>query len=191
MFKRRISFKGRSQGFTLVELLVAVTITAIIGSALTMTITQFLSISIRDKNRMEAVKQVENALHYLNRDIQMSHIVEQDEAGYFPLRLSWQELDDTNSNYVEVEVTYSVEASGELKRTETKDGDTRVNSVAFHIDDSGDLTTCTFDPVVREATVKVTAAINGFRPVSETRTLQVLLRSLAAPPESPSPTPAP
>jgi len=29
--------------------------------------------------------------------------------------------------------------------------------VAFHIDDSGDLTTCTFDPVVREATVKVTA----------------------------------
>jgi len=46
---------------------------------------------------MEAVKQVENALHYLNRDIQMSHIVEQDEAGYFPLRLSWQELDDTNS----------------------------------------------------------------------------------------------
>jgi prepilin-type N-terminal cleavage/methylation domain-containing protein len=64
--------KNNHKGFTLVELLVAIAITAIIGSALAMSISQLFTVSSADKNRMEAVKQLENALHYINRDAQMA-----------------------------------------------------------------------------------------------------------------------
>src|SRR5512143_1965030 len=61
----------RRTGFTLIEVMTAVAITGIIGVALTTSIFQVMTVQSATKNRTDAVKQVENALHYVNQDAQM------------------------------------------------------------------------------------------------------------------------
>ncbi len=62
----------RRRGFTLIELLAATAITAIIGVVLSSSVIQLMTVQSSTKNRTDAVKQVENALHYINTDAQMA-----------------------------------------------------------------------------------------------------------------------
>src|SRR5512137_100341 len=101
----------KQNGFTMVELLIAMAITVIIGTALVMTVTQLFSVSIGDSNHMEAVKQVESALHYINRDAQMAKS-EQVVVGS-SLQLTWD--DYTSGSKKTNQVTYSL-VDGNLQR---------------------------------------------------------------------------
>ena len=89
LLKLRTSITNQ-KGFTLVELLISLAITAVISSAITLSISQVFSVSIASKNRMEAVKQVENGLHYINRDAQMASSIVP-TSNDFPLILTWNE----------------------------------------------------------------------------------------------------
>ena len=62
----------RRRGFTLIDLLAATAITAIIGVVLSSSVIQLMTVQSSTKNRTDAVKQVENALHYINMDAQMA-----------------------------------------------------------------------------------------------------------------------
>jgi prepilin-type N-terminal cleavage/methylation domain-containing protein len=164
------------RGFTLIELLVAIAITAVIGSAIAMAITQILSVSIADKNRMEAVKQVENALHDINRDAQTASSIVP-TSNDFPLALTWNEWnvsynDLTGPRHV---VTYTITTNQSLQRVEAitvgaaTTSTTRI--IATHIADSSN---CSYsDPVL---TLNLTASIGGYKAVSETRSLTVQSR---------------
>jgi prepilin-type N-terminal cleavage/methylation domain-containing protein len=73
MVKRNMpGFSTKNAGFTLIEVMVAVAITAIIGVVLTASIFQIMTVQSSTKDRVDAVKQVENALHYVNQDAQMA-----------------------------------------------------------------------------------------------------------------------
>jgi prepilin-type N-terminal cleavage/methylation domain-containing protein len=63
---------GNQKGFTLIEVMLAMVITAIIVPALVMSISQMFTSSAASASRMQVVKQVENALHYINRDAEMT-----------------------------------------------------------------------------------------------------------------------
>lgn len=160
------------KGFTLVELLVSVAISAVLCSTIAMAICQFVSVSIASENRIIAVKQVENALHYINRDSQMaSNIVPTDNR--FPLILTWNEWDVTENNLTGPlhQVTYTITPYSQLEREEIVDGTSKTSIVARNI---SEVSNCSFTDDV--TTINVTASIGGFKPVSETRSLEVKSR---------------
>jgi prepilin-type N-terminal cleavage/methylation domain-containing protein len=63
------------KGFTLIETLIVVAISSIIAVIITSSISQLIMVNSSNKNHMEAIKQVENALHYINRDVQVAQTI--------------------------------------------------------------------------------------------------------------------
>ena len=91
IFHRLGKLNRRQRGFTLIELLVALAITGAISGGITMSIFQTLDYSARSNARMVAIKQVENAIHHISRDVQMAQIIEpaaDPDPDGFPLTLT-------------------------------------------------------------------------------------------------------
>ncbi len=170
MLTRLFSIHRQQRGFTLVELLVAVAITGFIVAALTLSISQIFSVGIADKNRMEAVKQVENALHYINRDVQQSKASELASTTLTPfttaLNLKWVDYTATPTENIQVE--YWLEGT-DLQRTYTIGNTSAVNIVASHVVSAE--SNYSFDGAI--LTVNLTADVGGYQPAPESRTLQV------------------
>jgi hypothetical protein len=157
----------RSQkGICLIEVLAVVLITGLIGATLATAVFELVNINSSSINHITAIKQVESAVHWLNRDIQMSQTVLTDAESGFPLNLSWVEWDHTVN-----QVSYALE-SGNLVRSHSTNGEEPNDFVvAEHISMSAGETDCEFTGGV--LTFKITATLSGFRPSSETRTIQV------------------
>lgn len=84
------------RGFTFVELLVVLAVTSIIAATVSMVVFQLLAVNARNSAHMTAVKQVENAVHWISRDASMAQAVtpasgaeEYPEGTGFPLALTW------------------------------------------------------------------------------------------------------
>jgi len=137
-----------------------------------MSVAQVFSVSIASKNRMEAVKQVENALHYIDRDAQMAYNVVP-TSNDFPLVLTWNEWNvaDNDLTGSQHQVTYSI-VSDKLQRIETISGNLVANNIIAN--DISDASNCSYANSV--LTVNLTASIGGFKPVNETRSLAVKSR---------------
>ena len=161
-FKALGAITKSQKGFTLIELLIAIAITGAITGGVTMSIFQTLDYSSRNKARMEAVKQVENAIHWLSRDAQMAQELElaaEPDPDGFPLTLSWVEWEGD-----QITVTYSI-VDGEMIRSHSGDGDL---VVARHINSDEDMTNCDYENWVFN--FRITATIGGYpEEVSETR----------------------
>jgi hypothetical protein len=113
-------------------------------------------------NRMTALKQVENAVHWLGRDAQMAQYTTPAGASGFPLNLQWVEWDNTDHD-----VTYSI-VDGRLQRAESIDGLAPVAVVlASHIDSNAASTNCSYTDGA--LSYKITSKINGFRSANEAR----------------------
>ncbi len=163
------------------ELLIAVTILAIIGTVLANTVVQIITVNAADSARMNTVKQVENALHYINRDAQMAvpGLIQPNDGNpaFFTdvisppfseagLHLQWIDYTDNDAEHF---IVYSLVGT-ELKRTETINSDPpSTTTVARYID--GSVSNYSF--INNQLTVTLTATINGFKSASESRTLQV------------------
>jgi prepilin-type N-terminal cleavage/methylation domain-containing protein len=171
MLRNKLSFKNKQKGFTLIEILVAVAITAVIGTAISMAITQIFSVSVADKNRMEAVKQVENALHYINRDVQMTspNNISINTEDYI-IQLKWKDYTDSSALYV---VQYVID-NRVLQRIETRNGNTQSTlTVAQNID--SDNSSVSFNANI--LTVELIAEVGEYKTAEESRTLQVIPRT--------------
>ena len=100
----------RQGGLTLIELVIAIAITAVLGAAVTSAIAQVLNMNARSSNHMVAIRQVQNAGYWVSRDAQMSQRVNTSLSGKF-LRLEWTGWDNA-AHWVE----YTLEdAPGGLK----------------------------------------------------------------------------
>lgn len=164
--------KRDQEGFTLIEVLVAVAITGLIVTGISAAIFHVMSINAVTANKITAVKQVENALHYIIRDGQMAQTIQPGGGGTgFPLSLSWVEWDSTRHD-----VSYTLDA-GKLYRNHSTNGGALTSSpLADHINPEPELTSCQYAGGV--LTFKLTASVSGFRPASETRTIEVKPRTV-------------
>ncbi len=73
MIFRRLGLIHKNQrGFTLIELVIAIAITGLITSGITMTIFQVISGNARSSNHMIAIRQVQNAGYWVSHDAQMA-----------------------------------------------------------------------------------------------------------------------
>jgi len=173
MFHRLKSINKNQKGFTLVELIVAIAITGLIISAITVTIFQLFSISARSDSHMLAVRQVQNAGYWISHDAQMAQqepVIVNDGGQLESIFLTWEGWDTTLH-----EVTYTLEDT-ELKRSYWNDtGETSEILVAQYINPDSAKTKCDFTDGV--LTLTVTASVGTWPKVeSETRVYEVIPR---------------
>lgn len=162
---------GGQRGATFVELIIALGIASLIAVAVVVLIRQVLMLNQASSGHMDAIKQVENALHYLNRDIQMaSPFQSQLPASSATLTLRWTDYQDNRKPHV---VTYATGADGSLRRTESIDGaELPARVVATHVVAAG------YSYNGQSVTINLTVTFEGMAtPATETRTLEVKLRS--------------
>ena len=93
-------------GFTLIETLIALVISGIVAASVASTMYQFQSASNSHYVQVTAVTQVENGVHYMNRDVQSAQTVTPQGTFGFPLSLSWVDWDTNVTNTV----TYSLQS---------------------------------------------------------------------------------
>ena len=111
MFHRLGSINKNQKGFTLLEMMLALLIGAIIAGGITATIFQVVIGSARTNNHMIAVRQVQSAGYWVSHDAQMAQSVDPAPPDGF-LILSWTDWDLTVNT-----VTYTITIEGgELKR---------------------------------------------------------------------------
>jgi prepilin-type N-terminal cleavage/methylation domain-containing protein len=164
------------RGFTLVEMIIAVAIVALIGSAISTVIIQTISISAANSHRMAAIKQVENALHWIDRDAQQAWAREDK----LPLQPSWSYdhlgtlywIDNTELPVHEHSVTYTLNGT-DLYRA---DSITLENSL-IATDISEVKWSFIKNPESKYLlTVNITSSVEGYKPATESRTLLVMPR---------------
>jgi len=169
MLHRLGVLKKNQRGFTLIEVIVAIAISSMIAVGMTMAISQVFNVNALSNNRVTAVKQVENAAYWINRDAQMAQIVQPNGDSGFPLNLSWVEWDNTMH-----QVSYTLEDSNLHRSHSVNGGEPSQRVVAAHINSDVDMTNCQFADGV--LTFKVTASVSGFRSATEIRIAQVIPR---------------
>jgi prepilin-type N-terminal cleavage/methylation domain-containing protein len=153
-------------GFTLIELTMAMAVGGIIIAGATATIHQVMSNNSRNAAHLQAVKQVENALHFLARDIQMAQTVQTTGLGTNEvLKVGWVTWDSASN-----QVTYSWNAV-DHKLTRTASVDNVTSTVAYSVNPGP-----VFSPhpwAGGQVTISMTAAVGG---ASESRVVAVIPR---------------
>ena len=92
------SINKNQGGFTLIELLVAIAISSLITSGLTLTIFQVFGGNARNSSEMTVVRQVQNAGHWVSRDVLMAQVMTPAEV----IIVSWDQRSEglENTDYL-------------------------------------------------------------------------------------------
>ena len=170
IFHRLGLIHKNQRGFTLIELLIAIAITALITGGVTMAIFQTFTVSARNSSHMTAVRQVQNAGHWISQDAQMAQEVLIGGGAGFPLTLTWTEWVDETVN----KVIYSITVDDELKRSYFEDSVLISEMIVARYIDLAN-TSCQFTDGV--LTVTITAAVGDFpQEQRETRVYEITPR---------------
>jgi prepilin-type N-terminal cleavage/methylation domain-containing protein len=179
--KERDARVKTQRGFTLVELVMAMGVGALIAAAAGTSIYQVINVNSRSTARMTAIKQVENAVDSISRDAEMAQFAENaapvssHSIGTSPdLTVTW---DHSTFGGTMGSATYA-QNGNTLQRTFTPSGGSATtNTVAQHIDFGSGATTWSFSNSIQTGPLlsfKVTATVNG---ISESRSFQIVPRS--------------
>ena len=181
MLRKLRSINRYQKGFTIIEMIVAIAISSAIGGGILFSIYQTSSYQAVDKARMNCVKQLENAIHYIVQDTQMAQKVTlSGDDDNFPLVLSWTEWDITSPEY-EHQVEYRLNGSlleRQHRAFDTSSGETinEVDIVARYIEPVSTETNCSYAGGVFR--LKLTATIDTFpEEISETRDVEIIRRT--------------
>ena len=166
--------KPSEKGFTLVELLVAITILFLASGAATAAIIQIFRGIEHNREHITAVRQVQNAGYWISRDTQMALSVNTTAGMTLPdfLGLYWTEWDDEGDPICH-SIIYSFEdltdGIGKLKRTYSSGETSTQTMIAQYIyynpDDTANTTEVSYaSPVL---TVRLTALLEETRETKE------------------------
>ena len=133
--KLRLICKNQ-KGFTLVEMLMVVTLVGLLSTGITAALMQLLTINSRSSNHMIAVRQVQQAGKEVSKDALQAQSVDASGSSGFPLTLTWDEWGTNDTHeviYDLVDMPY-----GEYKKLQrshsVNDEEPTVTLVAEHID---------------------------------------------------------
>ena len=172
MFSRLKKINKNQKGFTLIELIMVIAITALIIGVIVMSISLVFNVSARSDNHMLAVRQVQNVGYWISRDVQMAQSVKTDEVSTtgFPLYVAWKDW-DTNLH----EITYNLLGNGELKRSYSVNGGGASEILIAQYIESIEVAPRPFTG--DKLTLTVTAAVGGWPKVeNETRVYEIVPR---------------
>ena len=153
------------KGFTLVELLVAIAIAGIFGSADTIDLHQVITIPIISNNQNTAINQVRNAVHWISRDAQSANSTSIDVPQKF---LSLELLEWNSGNWTSHAIDYTLEDNVLWRYY---DSGTPGTLIAQYIEPKAPgVTECSWDAINSMLTVTITATVGD---ETETRTFEV------------------
>ncbi len=166
--------KPGEKGYSLIELLIAITIMALASGAAGAAIFQILRNTEHNNDYLTVVRQVENAGYWMSRDAQMARVVTATDNLTPPafLSLSWSGWADNgtiiyySANYTFVDLTNGV---GKLMRTYTSGGTSKQTLIAQYI--ATNTSNTSFESPV--LTVNLTAVFEG---IQETREYKIKRR---------------
>ncbi len=125
-----------------------------------------LSLNARTANHLTAVRQVQNAGHWITSDAKMAqNVVTENLTAREVLRLTWTEWGSTKNQVI----TYTL-VGEELWRSHFIGGVQHETLVAQYIS----AISCHFDG--GQLTLDVTATVSGWQPATETRIFEVVPR---------------
>jgi prepilin-type N-terminal cleavage/methylation domain-containing protein len=162
------------KGFTLLETLIALLISGVVGAAIISATISIGNVNDRNIARTIAVKQVESAVHFINRDTQQAQKIEVNGSDYW-LKLSWTSWDDNNTQNV---VKYYF-VNNNLSRSISLDGGQPQTSPIAHDMVSRSITPPSLIAVPPEKswTIQLTAEVrSGSKIASETREIKIVPR---------------
>jgi len=157
---------NNQRGFTLIELMIAIVIAALITAGIAAATMQVLAINTRASNHMIAVRQVQQAGKEVSKDALQSqaNAINASPSGGEFLILGW-----TNWEGLENVVVYNITQAGELKRSHSINGTPESTArfvVAEYIDSAH--TSCNWTGTVLIFTVTATVGTE-----SETRIYEI------------------
>ena len=131
----------RETGFTLIEIMASLAITALIGLGATVSITQVLNETARNTDYTTASRNAMNAVYWISRDAQMAQTIS--GVPGFPqtaeLSLAWMDWNNSSHN-----ATYSL-VNGVLQRSYNVDGQITQSVIADYINPGVEMTSCISD----------------------------------------------
>ena len=162
-------------GFTIIELLIAISIMAVATVAAGAGIFQTFQNNARNNDKNTAITQLENAGYWISHDVLMSKSVNTSGSNF--LSVSWTEYE--SSDLYEVTYTFENMDKGDYKnllRTQSINStDNTTRLVAKYVNSDPSKTTCSFSDGTFNLTVTVTAGEGGLTQ-SETRTYEIIPR---------------
>jgi prepilin-type N-terminal cleavage/methylation domain-containing protein len=168
IFRRLGLINKKQEGFTLIEMIIALTLAAIIVTAVTMVTFQVINGSARSNNHMTAIREVQNAGYWVSRDFSMAQTWDDVDNPVTPaleiFTLEWTEQLVGNKTHT---IVYTL-VGNELRRSyAVDDAEPTELTVAEFID------SCEF----QDLTFQVTATV-GDGPLlgTETREYKVIPR---------------
>jgi prepilin-type N-terminal cleavage/methylation domain-containing protein len=171
-FHRVLKTRNRQSGYTMLELLIGIMLLGIISGGITTFIYQIIDTYNRSTSRMTAVKEVENAIHSISRDVQMAQIISTDtsDPSGLPLTLTWVDWDNTTYS-----VIYSVQDD---QLTRTMNSGTATVMVS-HLDIPQTVCHYDVDTILNRKifTMQLTSTVVGYRTASESRSIEIIPRS--------------
>lgn len=153
------------KGFTVAELLIALFIGVLIMSATVFTFNQLFLFSGQTEDHIVAIRQVQNAGHWLSRDGMRAYQVNLENSG-FPLTFSWTEWGEKKI----VRVTYTLD-NNILKRQEVIGDKLTTTEVARYITKAE----AKLDKAKKLLTITITTKVGA---ISETRTYKIKPRPI-------------
>jgi len=139
--KRLLRARPGQRGFTLIEMIVSLALTSLIGLGVSTAIAQVSSQTERNTDFTAATQQAMNAIHWIGEDLQMAQTVSGTDG--FPasdnLVFSWTWWDNTVYT-----ITYSL-VDGVLTRSYDDGASNHTTLVAEYVNDDPELTYCTSD----------------------------------------------
>jgi len=163
--------ESSQRGIGLVELIIAIAITGIIGAAATMALHQVLTVPTISNDQNTAINQVRNAVHWISRDALTAQTINDNPGDPKFLELTRMDLDDNELHTI----TYSLESMpgglNKLNRSETDNSGTTETTIAQYIEPkAANVTDCRWEESDKVLTVTITAKVGG---KTETRAFQV------------------
>ena len=161
------------RGFSIIELLVVIVLTALITTAVTTTFFQVFNINARTANHMSALSQVQQAGKEVSKDTLQAQTVNATGSQGFPLTLTWVEWGTNQTNSVNYTLEDVPSGLKELQRSHSINStEPTVIRVAQYIDPYQ--TSCSWNNVTRMLTFTVTATVgNGPYEAIETRIYEI------------------
>ena len=164
-----MKFKTTEKGFTLIELVVGLSIAAFVTGAASMVTISMMRLTPQNNDWAIALHQVQNASHWISHDVQMSQgdITAGDGNPTF-LTLTVPEWDTATEDVVDKTIVYEFEdMADDLKRL-MRDNQTDGEEIMIAENISGDTddTNATFDDTTGTLTFTITAVSGNVPPVT-------------------------